>query len=102
MRSAAELEESTDKHPVTPGSVLPAREMLGDLLLETGKPKDAFAAYELSLKAAPARFNSYQGAALAAERAGMKPEARSYHDKLVALCGGTVPARTEDAKKASR
>jgi tetratricopeptide (TPR) repeat protein len=102
MRSAAELEESTDKHPVTPGSVLPAREMLGDLLLETGRPKDAFAAYEQSLRSAPARFNSYQGATLAAERAGMKPEARSYHDKLVALCGGTVPARTEDTKKAAR
>ena len=101
MKSAADLEDSTDKHPVTPGSVLPAREMLGDLLLELGKPQDAFAAYEQSLKSAPARFNSYQGAALAAERAGMKQQAQSYHDKLVALCGGTVPARN-DTKKAAR
>src|SRR5207253_7897112 len=70
MKSAADLEDSTDKHPVTPGAVLPAREMLGDLLLELGRPQVAFAAYEQSLKSAPARFNSYQGAALAAERAG--------------------------------
>jgi predicted Zn-dependent protease len=102
MRSAADLEDATDKHPVTPGSVLPAREQLADLLLETGKAKAALAEYELSLKTAPARFNSYQGAAQAAERAGLKAQAQTWNDKLVALCGGTVPARAADTKKAAR
>jgi hypothetical protein len=58
MRSAADLEDSTDKHPVTPGSILPAREQLADLLTELGQPAAALAEYEASLRAAPARFNS--------------------------------------------
>jgi tetratricopeptide (TPR) repeat protein len=93
MRSAADLEDSTDKHPVTPGSILPAREQLADLLAETGQPAAAFAEYESSLRSAPARLNSYDGAARAAERAGKKREAKVYHQRLVALCGGSVPAR---------
>jgi tetratricopeptide (TPR) repeat protein len=97
MRSAADLEDSTDKHPVTPGSVLPAREQLADLLLELGKPAAALAEYEASLRVAPARFNSYKGAALAAERAGKKTQAKSYRDRLSAMCGGTVPERATAA-----
>src|SRR6185295_4677312 len=95
MRSAAELEDSTDKHPVTPGSVLPAREQLGDLLVELARPKDAITEYESSLRSAPARFNSYAGLANAAERAGDQDQARTYRDKLTALCGGAVPDRSE-------
>src|SRR5213079_969995 len=93
MRSAADLEDSTDKHPVTPGSILPAREQLADLLAELGQPGAALAQYEQSLRSAPGRLNSYSGAAQAAERAGKKQEAKTYRDKLVALCGGSVPAR---------
>jgi hypothetical protein len=93
MRSAADLEDSTDKHPVTPGSVLPAREQLGDLLAETGQPAVAFAEYESSLRSSPARFNSYDGAAQAAERAGKKQEAKAYRQRLQALCSGSVPVR---------
>jgi tetratricopeptide (TPR) repeat protein len=92
-RSAADLEDSTDKHPVTPGSVLPAREQLADLLLEEGQPAAALAEYERSLRSAPARFNSYDGAARAAERAGKKEEAKAYRDRLLHLCGGSVPVR---------
>ena len=98
MRSAAELEDSTDKHPVTPGSILPAREQLADLLAELGKPAAALAEYETSLRSAPARFNSYDGAARAAERAGQKQKAKIFHDRLVALCGGSVPDRSAKAK----
>ncbi len=93
MRSAADLEDGTDKHPVTPGSVLPAREQLADLLAELGQPAAALAEYETSLRSAPARFNSYEGAAWAAEAAGEKQKAKAFRDRLAALCGGTLPAR---------
>jgi tetratricopeptide (TPR) repeat protein len=93
MRSAADLEDSTDKHPVTPGSILPAREQLGDLLFELGDAAAALVEYEASLKSAPARFNSYQGASRAAGRTGQRDKARDYQSKLVAMCGGTVPGR---------
>jgi tetratricopeptide (TPR) repeat protein len=62
MRQAADLEESVDKHPVTPGSVLPARELLGDLLVLLKKPAEAKVAYEKSLQIAPNRCNSFYGA----------------------------------------
>src|SRR5262245_332305 len=97
MRSAADLEDSTDKHPVTPGSVLPAREQLADLLLELGKPDLALVEYETSLGSAPARLNSYLGAAQAASRSGQEEKAKQFNDRLVALCGGTVPDRVTAA-----
>src|SRR6267143_1145627 len=93
LRSAADLEDSTDKHPVTPGSILPAREQLADLLAELGQPAVALAEYEASLRSAPARLNSYDGAARAAESVGNKQEAKAFRERLVALCGGSVPAR---------
>ncbi|HWE23364.1 MAG TPA: hypothetical protein VG496_05430 [Myxococcales bacterium] len=102
LRSAADLEDSTDKHPVTPGSILPAREQLADLLTEVGQPAAALAEYQTSLRSAPARLNSFDGAARAAERAGNTKEARAFHDRLVALCGGTVPARVASAMATAR
>ena len=93
LRSAADLEDSTDKHPVTPGSILPAREQLADLLAELGNPEAALAEYEASLKSAPIRLNSYSGAAQAADSAGRKQEAKAFRDRLIALCGGSVPSR---------
>jgi hypothetical protein len=93
MRSAADLEDSTDKHPVTPGSVLPAREQLADLLAESGQPAKALVEYEASLRSAPARLNSFDGAAKAAERAGKKKEAKAFRERLLALCDGTLPDR---------
>jgi tetratricopeptide (TPR) repeat protein len=102
MRSAADLEDSTDKHPVTPGSVLPAREQLGDLLAELGQPGAAVAEYEASLRVAPARFNSYRGAEEAAGLAGQKEKAKAFHDKLVALCGGALPTRAKEPKTVAR
>ena len=93
MRSAADLEDATDKHPVTPGSILPAREQLADLLAELGQPAAALAEYQASLHSTPARLNSYGGAAQAAERAGKKQEAKAFRAQLVALCGGSVPTR---------
>ena len=68
MRQAAELERTTPKHAVTPAPTLPAEELLGDLLMELGRPAEALAAYERSLALYPGRFNSRLGAARAGRR----------------------------------
>jgi tetratricopeptide (TPR) repeat protein len=86
LRAAAELEDSTDKHPVTPGAILPAREMLGDLLLEHKQPARALKEYEAVLETAPNRFNSLYGAARAAELAGNRQKARAYYTKMIRNC----------------
>lgn len=93
MRHAAEVEASTEKHPVTPGEVLPARELLGDMLLEMGHAKEAKAAYEATLERSPNRFNSFYGAARAAEMAGNEEEAKAYYRKLVELAAGADSPR---------
>jgi hypothetical protein len=93
LRSAADREDASEKHPVTPGSVLPAREMLGDLLLEQGRPAEALAAYEASLQTAPGRFLSVLGAARAAERLADTGQGRTYYTKLLALCQKSDGAR---------
>lgn len=85
MRRAAQLETSTEKHPVTPGEVLPARELLADMLLHMGRYKDAQAEYEAALERSANRFNSLYGAGRAAELAGDKKEARVYYQKLFDL-----------------
>ncbi|HZI89004.1 MAG TPA: hypothetical protein VFD83_00970 [Candidatus Polarisedimenticolia bacterium] len=70
LKAASDLEDSIEKHPVTPGALLPAREQLADLLLETGKPAEAVAAYEAVLKMSPGRRNAIAG--LAAAKRSMK------------------------------
>ena len=87
LRTAADLEDSTEKSPVTPGPVLPAREQLGDLLLELGQPSQALAEYEASLRREPNRFNGLAGAARAAELAGETAKARQLYGGLLALAG---------------
>jgi tetratricopeptide (TPR) repeat protein len=86
LRAAAELDDATDKHPVTPGSILPAREQLGELLLELRQPEAALREFETSLRSTPNRFNGLYGAARAAELASDRKRARTYYAKLVALC----------------
>jgi tetratricopeptide (TPR) repeat protein len=83
MQAAADLEDSVDKHPVTPGSVIPARDMLGDMLLMSDRPGDALAAYEASLKISPKRFYSLYSAGYAAEKAGDTKKAVKYYSELV-------------------
>jgi len=61
LRSAADLEDSIDKSPVTPGALLPAREQLADLLVEVGKADEAVPAYEAVLKSSPGRRNNLRG-----------------------------------------
>ena len=92
MRAAAELEASTEKHPVTPGEVLPARELLADMLIELGRPAEALAEYETALERSPNRFNSLYGAGRAAELAGDAEAAAGYYEALIEV---TANADTE-------
>jgi tetratricopeptide (TPR) repeat protein len=85
MRSAADLDDATEKHPVTPGALLPAREQLGELLLELKQPASALQEFEASLRNAPNRFNGLYGAARAAKFAGNQNKAGAYYRKLVEL-----------------
>jgi tetratricopeptide (TPR) repeat protein len=85
MRSAADLEDASDKHPVTPGSIVPARELLGDMLLDTNQAAQALVEYERSLTSAPNRFHGLAGAAAAAERAGDAAKAKLYREKVAQL-----------------
>jgi hypothetical protein len=82
MREAAELEASTEKHPVTPGEILPAHELLADMLLEMGQHAQALTEYEAALARSAKRFNSLYGAGRAAELLGDTKIARSYYQKL--------------------
>ena len=85
MTAAAELEDATSKNPVTPGALLPAREMLGDLYMELNRPKDALIQYELSLKNNPNRFNTLYGAGKCAELTGNKEKANYFFNELLKL-----------------
>jgi tetratricopeptide (TPR) repeat protein len=85
MRAAADLDDATDKHPVTPGSILPAREQLGELLLELKQTSAALTEFETSLRTAPERFNGLYGAARAATLASDQKKARTYYQKLLTL-----------------
>jgi tetratricopeptide (TPR) repeat protein len=82
MNDAANMEDNIQKHPVTPGEVLPARELLGDMLLEMNKPEKALEAYEADLKKHRNRFNGLFGAGLAAERSKNSEKAKSYYQQL--------------------
>jgi len=99
MRSAAELEESMDKHAVTPGAVLPAREMLGELLSVHGQAQAALAEYQAVLKVAPNRFNALYGAASAAESAGNSAVANQYFHKLTEVAVGEERPELVTARK---
>ncbi|MGH7325128.1 MAG: hypothetical protein ACREJ9_10845 [Candidatus Rokuibacteriota bacterium] len=85
MRSAVELEESTEKHNITPGPIVTVRELLGDLLLDLRQPAPALREYEASLRLAPNRFRAFYGAAKAAELSGDRETAKSYYAKLVSV-----------------
>lgn len=83
MRAAADLDDGSEKHPVTPGAVLPAREQLGELLVELGRPANALTEFESSLKRAPRRLASLYGAARAAKLAGDRSKADDYYARIV-------------------
>jgi hypothetical protein len=82
MKMAADEEDAVEKLPVTPGPVVPAREQLGDLLLQLGQPEAALVAYEKSLQDAPGRRGALQGALASARAAGLKSKYSYYEAAL--------------------
>ena len=100
MRSAADLEDKSEKHAVTPGRLVPARELLGEMLLEMKRPADALKEFETSGKQDPNRFRGLYGAGKAAALAGDQAKARTYYEKLLALAKNADTERPElkDAK----
>jgi tetratricopeptide (TPR) repeat protein len=101
MSDAADAEDRTEKHPVTPGVPKPARELYGEMLLDSGNAKDALAAFEATLKKEPNRLGACVGAGKAAAQLGDKTKARDYFGKVVEQAGGQGSTRTEvvDARK---
>jgi tetratricopeptide (TPR) repeat protein len=95
MRAAADLEDKNEKHIVTPGRVLPAREMLGDMLMAMKMPVEALQSYETSQSREPNRFRGYAGAARAAAAAGDSQKAAGYYAKLAALATEASSDRPE-------
>jgi tetratricopeptide (TPR) repeat protein len=95
MRQAADQEDAIEKKPVTPGPLLPARELLGELLLETGRAGEALSEFEKALAEAPKRFNSLYGAGCAAASLGEKARARAYFKVLVSVCEKADSERPE-------
>ncbi len=85
MREAADKESVTEKASISPGPILPARELLGDMLLEVGQPAAALKEYEASHEREPNRFRGWYGAASAAAKAGNAAKAKAYYGKLAAL-----------------
>ena len=87
MLQAADMEDSVDKHPVTPGAVLPARELLGDMLSLMDRENEALAAYESALKISPNRARSLRGAQQAAAKIGQTERSKGFKDQLETQLG---------------
>jgi tetratricopeptide (TPR) repeat protein len=96
LRVAAEMEDRTEKSAVTPGPLAPARELLGQMLLQLAQPADALKEFEATMKKEPNRFRAVYGAATAAAKAGNRAKARTYYGQLLKICeGGDKPERPE-------
>ena len=98
MSAAADAEDKTEKHPVTPGVLRPARELYGVMLLESGNANEALAAFEATLRKEPNRLGAYVGAAKAAERSGESAKAQEYYSQVVAIADAADDTRTEVAE----
>jgi hypothetical protein len=98
MSAAADAEDKTEKHPVTPGVPSPARELYGAMLLERGMAKEAFVAFEATLKKEPNRLAAMIGAAKAAEKAGDAGKAQQHYAAAIALTENADPVRPEIAE----
>ena len=103
MKSAAEMEDGTEKKAITPGPLAPARELLGEMLLEINQPAQAQQQFEAALKKEPNRFRALYGAARAAGLSGNDEASRKYFAELLKICERTdKPGRAEviEANKA--
>ena len=95
MRAAADREDATDKAAVSPGPIAPGRELLGEMLLEAGQPKEASVAFEATMKKEPNRFRGAYGAARATEAAGDKARAAKYYGQVLAIAKDADSPRPE-------
>jgi tetratricopeptide (TPR) repeat protein len=96
MREAAEAEDRTEKAAITPGPIAPAREQLGEMLLDSNDARGAFAAFEATLAKEPKRFRALIGVARAAARAEDPAKARHYYSEIVNMCArADAPGRPE-------
>lgn len=96
MKSAADLEDGTEKSAITPGPLAPARELLGEMLLEMNEPAKALPQFEATLQKEPNRFRALYGAALAARLSGNAAASRQHFAELVKVCErADRPGRTE-------
>jgi hypothetical protein len=105
MRVAAEMEDGTEKSAVTPGPIAPARELLGEMLMELNRPAEALKEFQATLKKEPERFRALYGAARAASLSGDAAGERAYYTQLANICEqGDRPGRPEleEARKAAR
>jgi tetratricopeptide (TPR) repeat protein len=95
MRAAADAEDATEKHIVTPGPIVPARELYGEMLLEANRPAEALKEFEASQAKEPNRFRGFYGAGRAASLAGDRTKAREQYGKLASLAGRADSDRPE-------
>src|SRR5579871_3028255 len=95
MTTAADMEDRTEKSPVTPGEVIPAKELLADMLMQLNKPDEALKAYEADLKNHPNRFNGLYGAAQASERLNNTEKAKHYYQQLILIANSSSTKRSE-------
>jgi predicted Zn-dependent protease len=95
MRAAADREDATEKHPVTPGPIVPARELLGEMLLEVHEPSQALREFEASMRVEPNRLMGLHGAARAAELSGDREKAGTYYTQLLTLAEPADSTRPE-------
>ena len=99
MRAAAAMEDRTEKSAVTPGPLAPARELVGEMLLEMNRPAEALAEFEATLKKEPNRFRALYGAAKSAALSGNREKARTHGASLLKVCErADTPGRAELAE----
>ena len=101
LGAAADAEDATDKSAISPGPLAPARELFGYMLLEAGKPREALAAFEATMKKEPNRFRGLYGGASAAAAAGDRARATAYYKMLLEVAKESDTQRPElqQAKK---
>jgi hypothetical protein len=96
IRAAAEMEDATEKNAMTPGPIAPARELLGEMLLDAGQPGPALREFEATLQKEPDRYRALAGAARAAVEAGDRPAATRHYGRLLKVCErADAPGRKE-------
>jgi len=95
MSAAADAEDRSEKHPVTPGVPEPARELFGIMLLDRGAAREALTAFEATIRKEPNRLNAFVGAAKAAAALGDKDKATAYYQKLAMLANNADADRPD-------